>query len=392
LRYCIVVCACSFLLLAGCARLGAFAPTAPTTSTVLGQVQRAPAAGFRVIHQFRGAPNDGQRPVARLTEVNGTLYGTTELGGAENRGTAFEIPAGGAESVFYNFTDKDRSAAVPRAGLLSRSGGFFGPTFDGGASGVGTVYRLTPYGKLRVIHSFARAGGAGPRGDLISLSGDLYGTTEYGGAHDKGTLFEISATGSHRVLHSFTGGSDGAYPRAGLELLGGKLYGTTYKGGADDMGTVFEATINGTERVLHSFRGKPKDGESPQCTLVALNGALYGTTVIGGSFGFGTIFEVKADGAERILFDFNGKDGEIPLAGLTVYKGLLYGTASEGSKTHGKVFELDPATLQYRVLHDFHGGDGSVPRAGLIEANGKLYGTTSGGGTRLQGVVFEVTP
>lgn len=388
MRFWSFVCACSLLVLAGCARQGAFAPTAPAMSTAV----RAAASSFRVIHQFKGAPSDGQRPVAHLTEFNGSLFGTTELGGAGNRGTAFEIPAGGAERLVYSFSAKDHGPVVPRAGLLLHMGGFFGTTLHGGTAGDGTVYRLAPYGKLRVIHNFTRERGAGPRGDLIFDSGELYGTTEFGGAHDMGTVFRISNLGQHRILHSFAGGTDGAHPRAGLVLLNGKLYGTTYEGGAHNMGTVFEVTTAGAERVLHSFAGKPQDGEGPQCTLVALNGSLYGTTVIGGPFGMGTIFEVKRDGTEQILLDFDGANGQNPLAGLTVVNGLFYGTASEGTSSQGKIFEFDPATGKLRDLHDFSGGDGAVPRASLIEANGKLYGTTSGGGARLQGVVFELTP
>ena len=71
----------------------------------------------------------------------------------------------------------------------------------------------------------------------------------------------------------------------------GKFYGTTLSGGSNGYGTVFEITVGGTLTTLHSFDGT--DGEFPRAGLVqASNGNFYGTTLGGGSNDDGTVFEI----------------------------------------------------------------------------------------------------
>src|ERR1700729_4002660 len=64
--------------------------------------------------------------------------------------------------------------------------------------------------------------------------------------------------------------------------------------------------IGPTYRTLYSFKGSP-DGAVPMPNLVAVNGALYGTTQFGGQTindGYGTVFEVRPSGTERVLHTF----------------------------------------------------------------------------------------
>jgi uncharacterized repeat protein (TIGR03803 family) len=116
----------------------------------------------------------------------------------------------------------------------------------------------------------------------------------------------IGEAWTETVLYSFAGGSEGANPAAGL-VIGpdGSLYGTTQYGGSSNLGTVFrlrspaKAGKAWTETVLHSFAGG-SDGANPVAGLViGPNGALYGTTTLGGvpytcglGPGCGTVFEV----------------------------------------------------------------------------------------------------
>ena len=85
------------------------------------------------------------------------------------------------------------------------------------------------------------------------------------------------------MLHSFGNGTDGVYPFAGLIFdAAGNLYGTTYEGGTYGYGTVFELTPTRgggwTETVLHSF-GNGTDGDVPYAGLIFdAAGNLYGTT------------------------------------------------------------------------------------------------------------------
>ena len=157
-------------------------------------------------------------------------------------------------------------------------------------------------------------------------------------------------------MHGFRGGADGANPVAGLAIdKAGNLYGTTTAGGSNGNGTVFMLavpTVSGggwTEKVLHTF-GNGTDGTIPIAgvTLDA-SGNLYGTTSAGGSYGYGTVFQLKrstSGWSESILHDFVlGSDGGVPYAGLTLGgTGVLYGAATEGggggTNGGGTVFEL----------------------------------------------------
>jgi uncharacterized repeat protein (TIGR03803 family) len=74
-------------------------------------------------------------------------------------------------------------------------------------------------------------------------------------------------------------------------LFNGALYGTTSLGGANGKGTVFKVSTSGNESVLYSFAGQP-DAASPAASLIHVNGKLYGTTPVGGTINNGTVFEV----------------------------------------------------------------------------------------------------
>jgi uncharacterized repeat protein (TIGR03803 family) len=131
-----------------------------------------------------------------------------------------------------------------------------------------------------------------------------------------------TASSSYQVLYSFGSGYDGKVPNAGLIDVNGALYGTTIGGGTHGDGTVFSITTAGTERVLHSFAGGSADGSLPYAGLSDVNGTLYGTTVLGGmyrKYGVGTVFSISTAGAgtEHVLHSFgSGSDGVEPYASL----------------------------------------------------------------------------
>ncbi len=74
---------------------------------------------------------------------------------------------------------------------------------------------------------------ASPIGGLTKDGKAHFGTTYYGGASNLGTVYKLAGDGTETVLYSFAEGSDGANPEAGLIAdAKGNLYGTTYSGGA----------------------------------------------------------------------------------------------------------------------------------------------------------------
>ena len=101
-------------------------------------------------------------------------------------------------------------------------------------------------------------------------------------------------------------------------VFNGALYGTTEVGGQGDAGAVFTSTTAGKERVLYSFGINNPDGVFPVAGLVVLNGIFYGTAISGGQNGFGAVFKVDKSGKESLVYSFKGSnDGSGPYAALT---------------------------------------------------------------------------
>ena len=298
----------------------------------------------------------------------------------------------------------------PYAGLVQGTdGNFYGTTSVGGATGAGTVFKITPGGTLTTLHSFDGTDGEDPYAGLVQATdGDLYGTTYGGGADGYGTVFRITPSGTLTTLHSFcsqSGCPDGDNPYAGLvQATNGDFYGTTYGGGANGYGTVFRITPSGTLTTLHSFcsqSGCP-DGDNPYAGLVqATGGDLYGTTVYGGTSsacsifanGCGTVFKITPGGTLTTLHSFDNTDGAAPFAALVqAIDGDFYGTTYGGGPDEdGTVFRITPSgTLT--TLHGFDYLDGEEPEAGLVQAtDGNFYGTTHAGGFYACGTVFKIT-
>jgi uncharacterized repeat protein (TIGR03803 family) len=323
------------------------------------------------------------------------------------------------ETVLYSFMNNGTDGWFPAAGLIfDTTGNLYGTTYEGGLHGYGTVFELSPvvgggWTETQLYNSFDNNGtdAASPDAGVIFDGANLYGTTYFGGTAAVGAVFELSpATGggwTESVIHSFGSGKDGNSPRAGLLLdASGNLYGTTIGGGTDGFGAVFELspkTGGGwTEKVVYSFNGK--SGSSPYGGLIFdKTGNLYGTTASGGTYGYGTVFELTPKNGkwtEKILhsFDFSTQDGAGPQAGLVFdRRGDLYGTAaSAGLYGYGVAFQLIPKDGKWaeKILHNFNldGTDGISPIASLVlDTAGNVYGTTEQGGHNNNGIVFELT-
>jgi uncharacterized repeat protein (TIGR03803 family) len=199
-------------------------------------------------------------------------------------------------------------------------------------------------------------------------------------------------------LYNFTGGTDGADPCAGvIRDAAGNIYGTTVFGGSFQYGTVFKVDSKGKETVLHSFAGP--DGADPWAGVIRdAAGNIYGTTVYGGCCKDGTVFKLDSKGTETVLHSFTGgtTDGCNTDLGLVEDKsGNLYGaTYLCGAYGYGAVFKLSKDG-KVTLLHSFAGGsDGEFPHYGslFIDQNDNLYGQTSGGGGSAGcGVVYKVS-
>jgi uncharacterized repeat protein (TIGR03803 family) len=284
-----------------------------------------PAGNFTMIYSFCSQTNctDGNYPTGGLIQgADKYLYGTTFDGGQGDAqycdgacGTVFKISLDGTFTSIHRFTGYNLEGSSPNAALVqAKNGNFYGTTQYGGAYdnctfgyGCGTVFEITPNGKLTTLHSFAGrpADGAMPYAGLASTAGRmLFGTTSTGGANDQGTVFKVTPMGDLQTIYNFCSEpncTDGFMPEAGLVLAAGSLYGTA-QGGAYASGLVFNLTPEDALVPLYSFcsEGYPQcpDGDFPEGMFQATNGAFYGTTSEGGDlscdspYGCGTVFRL----------------------------------------------------------------------------------------------------
>lgn len=345
-----------------------------------------PLGKLTILYHFCSLANcaDGANPYygGLLQATNGNFYGTTTAGGTDNRGTVFKITPNGELTTLYSFGTHTNDGAQPNGGLVQDTNGdFYGTTFAGGAYGEGTVFRISPAGKLTTLHSFCQAGRPCPDGmqPLAGLAhspdGNFYGTTSSGGAGTYcggvqcGTVFKITPAGRFTTLHSFCsqmGCSDGAQPEGALVLGNGRsFYGTT-AGAKGTRDTVFRISLRGSLTTLYTFcqQKNCSDGYSPMAGLMqGLDGDFYGTTAFGGidrghfcrvQVGCGTAFKITARGKLTTLHRFCAggypcPDGYSPAAVLVqASDGAFYGSTSaggincDGGQTCGTVFKIHP--------------------------------------------------
>lgn len=322
----------------------------------------------------------GSEPAGVLANgLDGSLYGVTRLGGALDTGTAFKIAANGAFTSITTFGSAIGSR--PATGfIMDSSGNFYTTASTGGLGGFGSVFGMTPAGARGRLASFTGVSGTSPGsapsgGLALGNEGSIYGTTSTGGASNLGTVFRVTPANVHILLAEFNG-ANGSTPTTG-PVFGpdGNLYGCTSAGGANDLGTLYQVTSAGVLTTLHSFGSTT--GSTPRGPLlVAPDGTLYGSTSSGGANGFGTIFRRALSGVVSVLFDFTGATGTAPgdlcQGALAIGPdGNLYGTATAGGSLNGgNVFRI-------RQLGAHAGTLGSIP---LSTTSAQLFARIASGG------------
>jgi len=376
---------------------------AACTAGLLAGSSAAEAQKFSVLYAF---PPDGSQgnDLSAMTLVEGTdgnFYGTAYSGGdtanySAGGGTIYKVKPSGKLTVLWAFACQAGGVCPngrsPEGGVIQASdGNFYGTTYAGGAYNDGTIFRITPSGKLTTLYSFCDSpntcainSGAGPYGTLLQASnGDLYGTTTFG------TVFKIDPKGRFKLLYSWPqgGGSQGA-----LIEVGKTLYGTTVANGANNEGSVFKMSLGGKLKTLYSFCSEAHctDGSQPIAGLVYANNALYGTTFNGGA-SFGTVFKITAKGAFTSLVSFEaGTTPANPSAQLTLAgDGTLYGTAQNGGG-NGFVYQIANDTLANAYpLTGTQNCIGGSPVGGLLLAkDGNFYGSDDNGDCVDAGTLF----
>jgi uncharacterized repeat protein (TIGR03803 family) len=363
---------------------GAVLTIIPVTSTNV---------SFATIYSFTGE-SDGAQPNGMVRATNGSFYGTTQTGGANEYGTIFQLAPGSTVTPLYSFTGGIDGGNPQSPLTLGSDGNLYGTAFDGGSSGYGTVFRTGPNGQPTTLVSLDKPVGALPYARVVQASdGNFYGAGYQGGNFGfPGTIFKMATNGSLAALYSFSGGNDGAYPYAApVQGLDGAFYGTTFKGGASDLGAIYRLTITGNPTTLASFART--NGSFPYAGLtLGDDGNLYGVASSGGAYTNGSIVRVTPTGLLTNLYSFTGgSDGSTPVGTLLLANdGNFYGTtAYGGSYGNGTLFMVTPGGV-LTILAQFDGVGGANPLAPLVQdIDGTFYGTTQNGGAADQGTIYR---
>jgi uncharacterized repeat protein (TIGR03803 family) len=362
----------------------------------------ASAQTLTTLVDFAGASSPF--PSALIQGSDGNFYATTKLGGTNNLGSVFKLTPSGTLITLYSFCSRGgigvcTDGEEPTSGVVQAANGNFYGTTTGGGHGFGTIFTITPKGKIVQLYSFCTnftcPEGKNPNGLVQATNGNLYGTAAFGGQGSVGTVFEITTTGDLTALHSFSG-DVGTNPFSGLvQAANGNLYGTTLGGS----GTLFEITPTGTLTTLHTF-GLVAGGFEANGLVFNSDGNIYGTTAFGGtnssSFvcdsGCGTVFSMTPAGEFAKIYNFcaetNCSDGAIPEAGVVLGSdGNFYGTTQYGGNSNnaGTIFKITPQgalTTIYTFCAQTNCTDGAYPGQALLQStDGNFYGTTVSGGT-----------
>ncbi len=338
-------------------------------------------------YSFGGTP-DGAAPNAGLVfDSSGDMFGTTAEGGASNDGTIFEVLAGSTSaSVIYSFTGGADGAAPAGNLIIDSAGDLFGVTTTG-ADGGGTAF-VVPQGATTPINLHTFAGGSDGAESFSGLTldgnGNLYGTTFLGGAHHDGTVFEISSSGQYSILAAFNG-TNGNRPTGKLVVDGaGDIFGTTDSGGTHNDGTVFEFFgSNHTFASLYSFAGGAGGKEPISGMVLDGSGNLFGTTFLGGAHGDGMVFEIPDDSATpHMIASFSGGNGARPYGNLFLdgQGDVLGTTVVGGTNGFGTVFGLVPTQTTQLA---FNPGPSPVQAGKSITPAITVDLEKSGGGTNI---------
>jgi len=361
----------------------------------------ARAQTFTSLSDLNGT--DGANPSYNglVQGTDGNFYGTAFDGGTAGKGSVYKVTADGTLSMVYAFCTRTQcpDGSQPEGPLLlGADGKFYGTTAGGGANNFGTFFKLTSSGTLTTLYSFCPQLGCPegnlPTGPLVQgFDGNFYGTTVQGGASGRGTIFKITPTGTLTTVHTFCSMADCADGAGSFGLVlarDGSMYGVTGAGGTQTYGTVFRFTPTGQFKTLYNFCSLPNcaDGSMPFGPVVAsANGNIYGTTANGGTgFDGGTVFELSPAGTLTTLYSFCAArtclEGAYPQTGLIqATDGKLYGATTEGGFNNRGTSFRTTTTGTLTRLHSFHANDGATPLATLVQGtDGNIYGTTAQGG------------
>jgi uncharacterized repeat protein (TIGR03803 family) len=331
-------------------------------------------SGYLALYTFYGSTYE-KDPSRLIQASNGNLYGACQQGGVHEKGAVYKIKANGTGyTILFEFDGINGSGPANYSSLTQASNGvLYGTTQQGGVNNVGVIYKINLDGTgFTKLYDFGGIDGSSPIGLVQGINGDLYGITRYGGTSGSGTIFKMQAGGTGFVKLFDFDASSGMRPKAKL-ILGsnGDLFGTnTAGGGGANWGVIFRIKQDGTDFTkIYNFVAS--NGDSQAEMIQGINGELFGMTFGGGANNSGIIYKINEDGSGfTSLHDFDGINGGSPYGPLiqnTNGNGALYGTTLiGGANNRGTIFKINPDGTGFTKLLDMSAATGLFPLAGGV--------------------------
>jgi uncharacterized repeat protein (TIGR03803 family) len=342
-----------------------------------------------VLHTFTIGSTDACKPEGNIVQGrDGNMYGGGAVCGGNGTGAVYKISPAGVESMFFSFPGTWLYCGG--AGLtLGSDGNFYGACEAGNpATGLGSIFRLTPAGVFTDLHDFTGANGDSfPVYPPIQASdGNFYGVTG-NEVQVCGNVYRMTPAGVYTNLHAFSG-SD-CHSSNLFQASDGNLYGTLANCAVvQGAGCVYRISTTGVFKEIHDFAFST--GQEPCTGLIqGKDGKLYGATNQGAVNGWGNIYKMTTAGVATDLHDFNNATDAAcvnnvgpPVNLLQVTDGNFYGVnPAYGPSGTGSIYKLTSAKVFSAFLFPAPPVDGDLPSSTLIQhTNGLVYGTTPSGG------------
>jgi uncharacterized repeat protein (TIGR03803 family) len=351
-------------------------------------------ANNQLISKHEFTFNDGYNPQGTMVLYNNKLYGMTTGGGADDNGMLYQFDL--ATNIYQVKVDFSFTLGIsPEGGMLVYNDKLYGFTNWGGTNGSGLLFEYNPAinGYQKKVQLRESATGTWPSGQLTYYNGNLYGITSVGGNNGAGTIYKFDlSTQTHTVLHHFVYADGSPHDQGGFAVVNNKFYGVTYGGGPDNNGVIYEfdpATNNYTKH--HDFVSST-DGRQPVAAMTLFtDNKLYGTCLLGGANGAGTIFQFDpVTKAFQKKVDMTDAGGSWLYGGLTSWNGFLWGMAENGGiNDMGTIYKYNPLTNVKTTPFHFDNLIGGHPQGNFIVHNNELWGVTANNGLGGEGTIIS---
>jgi len=344
-----------------------------------------------VLYRFAGFNGDGCVPKGNIVQGrDGNMYGgSSTICGGPGSAAIYKISPAGAESLFFLFPFNWTGCGA--AGVtLGNDGNFYGACESGNpATGMGSIFQITPAGVFTDLHDFDGANGDSfpVYPPIQGVDGNFYGVS---GNESSvcGNVYKLTSAGVYTNLHTFVFGNE-CHSSNLVQASDGNLYGTlaqcTLTG---SIGCVYKISTAGVLKEIHGFTNTT--GNVPCTGLIqGKDGKLYGATQQGAANGNGNIYKMTTAGVATDIHDFNNatdascvNNSGPPVNLLQVTDGNFYGVnPANGPNGTGSIYKLTSAGVFTAFLFPNPTVDGDMPSSTLIQnTNGLVYGTTPSGG------------